>query len=409
VLKVCFDLSCAVQQSAGISRYEKQLAQALVRLNGPQPYGFFYTSPQALSEVKLTTELTTLPHRSKTVSNKRWRFSLLLKHLIGLTYDHQVFPTQLLNTQAIFHAMDCIAPPLKAASIVTIHDLSTILYPQFHSLYNKVYLSLAIPICAKKARRIIAVSENTRRDLINYLGTDFAERIKVTPLGVSDESYFADSSPRQLQQTLSSYGLVNQAYLLNVGTIEPRKNQARLVESYAKLLRNCNNLEVPALVLVGRPGWGGEYERVLSIVQKYGLSLRHEQMQGSAPGQVLWLNRVNDETLKILYQAARIVLYPSLYEGFGLPALEALAAGSSLITSNNSSLPEITGPDGTTALLINPYDTDALAQAIQKLLNNLGLAQQLGAEGRKRARRFTWQHTAELTYQIYQEVENSLP
>ena len=134
----------------------------------------------------------------------------------------------------------------------------------------------------------------------------------------------------------------------------------------------------------------------------HGLTIRNDRATPSTNGQILMLNQVNDAALKALYQSATIAVYPSLYEGFGLPALEALAAGAPLITSNNTSLPEITGPDGEVAMLVNPVEVGQLVHALQTLLENPELSRKFRTAGRKRARSFTWQRTAELTREAYQ-------
>jgi len=405
MINICLDLSAAMQQSAGISRYEAQIASSLVNLDSPEAYSIFYTSPKPVRFAdKLNSNLAHLPRRSILVGNKTWRLKLLLWHILNFKVDKQIFPTGVLRPR-IFHGMGFIAPPLETASVITILDLSFLLYPQLHSRYNRMYSRLVLPMCVAKASRILVISENTGHDLVNWLGSKISYKIRVTPLGVSDETYFEDLPLSQLQAELSIYNLTPRSYVLSVGTIEPRKNLPRLIAAYAELIKNWNQMETekPALLLVGRPGWNEEYNRVKATATKFGLTIQ-ENLPQTAAGQILLLTQVSDSTLKSLYQGAAVTCYPSLYEGFGLPALEALAAGSPLITSNNSSLPEVTGTDGGAALLINPTDIAQLTRSLQLLLGNQDLAQRLRLAGRERARLFTWKRTAELTRQAYHEI-----
>jgi alpha-1,3-rhamnosyl/mannosyltransferase len=402
---VCFDLSAAVQQSSGISRYERQLVKALIERYGAEHYSFFYTSPKPVANVKIAPEIVNLPSRARITGNKRWRLNLLLKHLAHLPSDSEVFPSSVSNPR-IFHGLDYIAPWLKAPTVITVFDLSFLHYPQFHSFYNRNYLRFTLPIYARQAKRIIAISESTGRDLVKWLGPGISDKIRVTPLGVSDESYFEDLPKDQIEADLAKYGLQDGSYILCVGTLEPRKNQAHLVKAYGELLKIWPAIEqsIPTLVFVGRKGWGGEYKRVLAAIREYSLSLYENPLsQQPAPGVVI-LTQVEDNSLKALYQGALVCCYPSFYEGFGLPALEAMAAGTPLITSTNSSLPEITGPDREAALLVEPDNLGQLIQALKALLENSPLARQLSLAGRERARLFTWQRTAELTQRVYQEI-----
>lgn len=403
---VCFDLSAAIQESAGISQYETQLASSLIKLDGPEHYSFFGVSPNSADATSmLNSDLAALPNRIIRTSNKVWRLKSLFWHLLQIQRDQQVFPKTMSPNPPIFHGMNYTAPPLKAASVISVHDLSFLLYPQLHSLLNRLYLNLALPMCIAKANRILVISENTGNDLVNRFGSKIREKLRVTPLGVSDESYFQDLSTAEIQAELSKFNLDYRSFILSVGTIEPRKNQTQLVKAYAELLKNWNRAdsEKPTLVLVGKCGWNKEYERLKAEATELGLTLRENSPKTGA-GQVLLLTQINNTTLKILYQGAAVTCYISLYEGFGLPALEALAAGSPLITSNNSSLPEVTGTEIQTALLIDPMDTAQLVRNLQKLFEDRDLVEKLRLAGRERAKLFTWKRTAYLTRKVYEEI-----
>ncbi len=399
---VCLDLTAAIQQVGGISRYEQQLAAALLRLTGPESYRFFYTSPAPLADLKnLPPEVAALPHRVRQTGNKRWRVEIGLSFATRRDYDRQIFGDE----PGIYHGLEFIAPRLKAPTVITIHDLTFHTHPQMHRPYNRLYLQNMVPRCARQAKKLIVMSQSTRRDLLNWLGPELDPKISVIPLGVSDESYFEDLPSVELKSELAAFGLAEHPYILSVGTIEPRKAQARLVEAYASLLQNwLVEQPLPALVLVGKIGWGGEYERLKATARQAGLTLQINGRLGKAP-QILMLTGLADQALKVLYQGAAVVAYASLYEGFGLPALEAMAAGAPLVSSNNSSLPEVTGQ---AALLVDPHQTGELGRALHQILTGKELAVRLSRAGRLRARQFSWQRTAELTRQVYREISLDL-
>jgi glycosyltransferase involved in cell wall biosynthesis len=338
-----------------------------------------------------------LPHKSVIAGNKIWRAKLLARHYLRRPADARIFPDST-DAPRVFHGLDHITPYLNASTVVTVLDVSFRLFPEAHSRPNRLFLERAVPVCVRRAKRVIVISENTGRDLVKWVGADIADKIRVTPLGG-----FNENAPI-VSNELLKFGLQPQNYVLCVGTIEPRKNQARLVEAYAGMMQNWNGENPPALVLVGKVGWAGEYERIVATAGRAGLSVTENGDAAPGKPQILLLTGVNDTDLRTLYAHAGVVCYPTLYEGFGLPALEAMAAGVPLVTSNTSSLPEITGADGENALTVDPQDTAAIGSALRRLLTDAELAARLRVAGRARARLFTWERTAELTRRVYEEV-----
>ncbi len=406
MLKVCLDLSSGVQQAAGISRYETKLAEAMLKQAGPERFTYMFNGSTGVLPSSLPLDLRELPHKKINRGNKAWRLEILSRHLAGLKMSQSFFPGSP-GATGLFHGMDNIAPPVKSPTVITIFDLSFRLFPQFHSRWNRNFLSLAIPICARKASRIIVISENTRKDLVNWLGKEIENKIRVTPLGVSSDYFPETLLPLNPRVELSKYGLESKPFILSVGTLEPRKNQARLVEAYAEFIKisEFSEEELPLLVLLGKKGWGGEYERIRETAGRSGFPvIENAKPRPGRSGQILLVTEANDPVLKAFYSQAKLVCYCSIYEGFGLPALEALAAGKALITSNNSSIPEVTGPDNQTALQVDPLNPGEIVQALKKVFSNENLIQHLALEGRKRAKLFTWDKTAHLTLEVYQQV-----
>jgi glycosyltransferase involved in cell wall biosynthesis len=237
-------------------------------------------------------------------------------------------------------------------------------------------------VSARKASKIIAISENTKKDIIDYFGID-EEKIRVIYLGVDRQ--FSPQPDMDEVGVLSKYNLPS-GYILSVGTLEPRKNLIRLINAY-KMVASSGE-PVPKLVIVGGQGWGDE--ELGKVVRESGLI-----------DLVILTGYVPDEDLPALYRNTTVFVYPSLYEGFGLPPLEAMACGTPVITSNVSSLPEVVGD---AAILIDPYNTTEIAQAIASVLKDKELRERLRMNGLARSNLFSWDKTARETLKLYQEV-----
>ena len=283
----------------------------------------------------------------------------------------------------LLHSLHYTRPlRLPCRSVVTFHDMTFFLYPQMHTLPKRLFFPLAIRQSARLADAIIAVSESTRQDTIRLLGVP-EDKIIAIPNGVGSE-FQVISNANLLSEVRSKYHLPDE-FILYVGQIEPRKNLPTLLRSYKKLV--AMGEKIP-LVIVGSFGW--MYKNVLREIDALGLE-KLVHFTGYAP----------TEDLSIIYNLARIFVYVSIYEGFGLPTLEAMACGTPVITSAVSSMPEHVGDAG---ILIPPYDEDALAQAMHLLLNDQALREHLSTKGRTQAAQFTWERAAQETLKVYQRV-----
>ncbi|MFQ3633211.1 glycosyltransferase family 4 protein [Roseiflexus sp.] len=288
----------------------------------------------------------------------------------------------------VYHATDLLpyAPP-GAAVVVTIHDLTTRLFPEMHVAANAALHSSKERFARSYADRVIAVSEATRRDIVNELGIA-SERISVV-YEAADEQ-FRPHTPDETAPVLARYDLVHDGYILSVGTLEPRKNYIRLIEAYAALYAQYARHERALLPLVIAGGYGWMYEAILAAPERTGIA-----------GKVRFLGRVPDEDLPALMAGARVFVYPSLYEGFGLPPLEALASGTPVVVANTSSLPEVVGDAG---LYCDPYSVNDIAHQIDVLLEREDLALRLRRAGVERAKRFSWERAARETLSVYAQA-----
>jgi glycosyltransferase involved in cell wall biosynthesis len=271
--------------------------------------------------------------------------------------------------------------------IATIHDMVPSLYPdvteeRFVAFHDAVLRSIDV-----ERDWVMCPSESTRRDIMS-LTRIAGDRIFVMPLAAAPEVFRPEEDDVRLQSVLARYGIADQPYVLSVCTLEPRKNLARLVRAFSGLAANPALGDV-RLVLVGALGW--KPESLLQAIRTVGLSSDRIVLPGHVP----------DEDLGAVLTGASAFVYPSLYEGFGLPVLEAMQCGAPVVTSNTSSLPEVVGH---AAICVDPTDEDALAQAMTNVLVNSDLATELRRRGFERAKRFTWQRTVDNAVAAYDEM-----
>ncbi len=373
-MRITFDLSPAVHQHAGLGRYAHELLTAMVAVDPHNTYDVFYFDPTG--QDRPAAPLDALPARQLRLGAKPWRLGVLAADFAGVGMDRWV------RAGDIFHATEHLLPTLKQSrTVFTVHDLIYQLFPQFHLPLNRWYLTLMMPRFLRRADRIIAISQHTARDVTRLLGIA-PERITVIHEGVNP-AYRRIKDPASLAAMRQRYGLPDR-YILFFGTIEPRKNLVRLLEAYAALFQQAGAW--PTLVIAGRPGWlvAPVFERVKTL----GLE-----------AQVRFTDWVAEADIPALMSAAELFVFPSLYEGFGLPPLEAMACGVPVVSSSTSSIPEIVGDAG---LLVDPLDTGALTAAMRAALVDADLRAGLRARGLARAAQFTWEATARKTIAVYE-------
>lgn len=303
--------------------------------------------------------------------------------LIRIGWEQFLLPWQLRRHQIQILFTPSVAIPcwVPCKTVTVIHDLA----PFHKSLikYSKiraVYVRWATMNAVKRSTAIIAVSENTKREIVRFCHIPEA-KIFVSYEGVN-EFYHKINSAELIMQTRIKYNLPER-FILFVGTLEPGKNLFRLLQAFHQLKKN--NLIPHKLVIVGAYGWG-------KIFNNKTQSLKDE---------IIFTGYVSEQDLQLIYNAAELFILPSLYEGFGLPPLEAMACGTPVIVSNCASLPEVVGDAG---LLINPYDINEIAGAILRVLNDKNLQTELITKGFKRAKKFTWQKTASLILEVFDKV-----
>lgn len=270
----------------------------------------------------------------------------------------------------------------RVPSVVTVHDLGYLHFPDKHPIFEWLYLNWSTRHSANVAQRVIAVSKATAHDLITLNGVPPA-KIRVVYSGI-DETLKPVKDP-QVIEALRRRLKIPGPYILHVGSIQPRKNLTRLVEAFAQI-QDC--LEGLCLVLAGRQGWG--YPKLLRRIHQLGLTER-----------VILPGYIPDEDIATLYSGAQVYAFPSLYEGFGFPVLEAMACGTPVVCANSSSLPELAGD---AALTVAPTDTEGLAFALRRLLTDENLRRVLIGRGLEWAGQFTWHSSTQATLRVLLEA-----
>ena len=374
-MAIYIDVAAAVHGRAGLGRYAGSLAQALVA-KAPERFAIFFNRGGDVPPGSPLRGLEGVPARSVRAGYKPWRMAVWLGQLGGLSFE------RLLPDAELYHATEHLLMPLRQVpSVLTVHDLIFRLFPEHHKRLNYWYLNAALPLYCRRASAIIAVSQATKRDLVRLYGLDPG---KITVIHEAAAPHFAPASPAQMAGVRARYGLPDD-YLLHVGTIEPRKNLNRLLEAAYGLRRAGHDIR---LVMVGSRGW--LYESFFQRLEELAL--------GDA---VILPGYVPDSDLAAIYSGAKLVAVPSLYEGFGLPVLEAMACGAPVVCSNTSSLPEV---GGQAARYFDPTDVGAMADTILAVWRDAALRETMRHDGLAQAAKFSWTRAADETMALYEHV-----
>lgn len=373
-MRIGVDYTAAARQGAGIGRFARELIRHAMRMDGENEYRLLVAGREPVREAYM-------PPVSKR--DRLVRLPISERNLVRIWHRLRIpIPVEVaLGPLDLFHSPDFVLPPVaKATRVLTIHDLSFLRVPECADQRLRWYLTEVVPRSVRRADILLADSESTRRDLIELLNVP-PDRAHVIYGGV--DCAFAPVTDESALRFVRERYAAGRPYILSVGTLEPRKNYPALVRAFAAARREANLPHV--LVIVGKKGW--MYESIFSTIEE----LRLE-------GSVLLPGFVPDEELPALYSGADLFALPSFYEGFGLPALEAMACGTPVVVSNVSSLPEVVGNAG---ILVRPTEVDALAGAICQVIGDSVLAQRLSKDGRGQASRFTWEGAARSLLQVY--------
>jgi glycosyltransferase involved in cell wall biosynthesis len=365
------DISAGFNVPAGLGRYARSLVEAMLPYRTPQ---LFYNYIAGRSQPM--PAFSHLKTYSVCVGYKPWRLAVWLGQLGHVPFN------RLIPDTTIFHATEHLLMPLKdIKTVMTVHDLIYKLYPQHHKRLNYWFLNAAMPMFVRRADAIIAISQATKRDLIRHYNTPPE---KITVIYEAASPHFQPPPPEKVELVRQQYHLPEQ-FILVVGTIEPRKNYNRLLEAVVQLRKTYPHLY---LVVVGSKGW--LYEPFLKRVEEL-----------DAQGWVIFPGFIPDEDLPTVYAAATLTAMPSVYEGFGLPILEAMASGSPVVSSLAASLPEL---GGEAAVYFDPLDINSMIEALHQVLSNTDQRLLMRHQGLAQAGQFSWDRAAQETLAVYDRL-----
>ena len=366
-----------VARRTGTENYALSLTRELLAL-GQEPaehrFRLYFNDPPPPGLVDGRAEQRVIP------------FPRLWTH-VRLSWEMATRPPDLLFVPA--HVVPVIHP---RKCVVTVHDLGYLYYPEAHTRFQNAYLRWSTRYNARTAARVLADSQATRDDLIRHYRIPAGKIVVVYP--GRDEGLAPVTDAAALAAVRARYGLSG-SYFLHVGTLQPRKNLIRLVRAFASLLASGDGRPTPLperlqLVITGKKGW--LYDELLEEVQKLGLA---------AEGRVVLTGYAPDADLPALLSGAVAFVFPSLYEGFGFPVIEAMSCGTPVVCSNASSLPEVAGE---AALLVDPVDVAALAAALGRVAADEGLRRELSERGLRQASRFSWRQSARQALEVMEEA-----
>jgi glycosyltransferase involved in cell wall biosynthesis len=375
-MRIAIDYTTAIRQGAGIGTYIRCLVDALLAQDQTNQYILLSSQPPQ--------EGRTFP-AARNVTARRVPIRERYLNIIWYRWQLPPYANWFSGKVDIYHGPDFVLPPFsrRPRTVVTIHDLAFLEYPQYAVPELAAYLRKVVPRAARAADVVATVSRASAQTLMRYLETP-AEKLVIVPPGVA-RSFQRITDTLLLEATRYKYGLKH-PFVLAVGTKEPRKNHLGLIRAFHQTLSRRPRPKM--LVIVGGPGW--LYEETEQEVARLQLT-----------DKVRFLGRVSTLDLVLLYSMADVFAYPSFYEGFGMPALEALACGAPVVTSNTSALPEVVGD---AALQVDPHDIDALAAAITRLLGDEQLREQLRQKGYQQVKRYTWEASARKMLFVYEKL-----
>lgn len=374
-LHIAIDAHSVGNQLGGNETYAVNLIEALAEIDHQNHYTVYVTRKSAVDRFKGRwpnfSVRRILPHTP------------LVRIPLSLAVELRRRPVDVLHVQYT-------APPGTPCRVVaTIHDLSFEHLPETFNRRSRAQLRLTVRRTARKAARIITLSEFSRRDIIDTYGAS-PERVTVTA-AAAPPAFAEVKNETELRNIRQKYA-IHSDYILSLGSIQPRKNLVRLVEAYSCLRRVRAPSKLPKLVIAGKRGW-------------LDTDIFRAGQQSEFANDILFIGYVPDPDLPALFSGATSFVYPSYFEGFGLPVLEAMQCGTAVIAGNRTSIPEIAGD---AAMLFDPFDTEALSLALARVIDEAPFRDALRRRGLKRAREFSWSTTAKLTLEVYRKAASAV-
>ncbi|HRY91189.1 MAG TPA: glycosyltransferase family 1 protein [Candidatus Gracilibacteria bacterium] len=374
-MKIAIDIREAGKGKAGKGWYTFNLVEEIIA-QGKEDEFILYTQGD---------------EKSATFFEKHKNCQIKVVSSTGLKWHLEVLKDlKKLNPDLFFAPTSYIIPalaPKRLKTVITIHDLVAYLFPKSHALKATLIERITLHRALKKASAIFVVSENTKKDLLKRFR--YPETKIYLTYCAAASAYSQKQTPDQLEETRKKLELPSN-FVLAVGTLEPRKNFATLIKSFVIIKRKNPDYK---LVIVGKKGWNwGEIDQA---VKEYGLE-----------GEVIFTGYLEDSELHRVYGLAKVFVFPSIYEGFGIPPIEAMASGCPVVSSNAASLPEVVGESG---LLVDPHNALKIADAVCSLISNDSLRNMFIERGYEQSKKFNWKKSAETALEVFHKIKYPQP
>lgn len=367
-------------QKTGIGRNTQMLIDELVKMPDVEcVLNCFYRRKKKESDELLAT------YREKgcIINQSKWMPGRIYNHLeriipvpYGMIFGKKAEVTQFFNYTVPFG--------VRGKSVTFVYDMAYKSRPETMAAKTRNWLERGMKKYCERAEMIVTISEFSRQEIHRYMNVPL-DRIKIVYCGVDTEKFHNRCTKEQITEVKDKFK-IDGDYLLYLGTLEPRKNINSIIEAF-HVLKNQKKIE-QKLVIAGKKGW--LYDSIFALVKQYGLE-----------NEVIFTGYISDEEARLLMNGAKVFVFPSHYEGFGIPPLEAMACGTPVVTSNASSLPEVIGDAG---LMVEPEDITGLADSIEKMLVDENLRQHCIEEGYKQVEKFTWSNAAKQLVEVYKEI-----
>ena len=375
-LRIGINARYAQRQITGIERYTVELIKHIGKIDTKDRFTLFFNKHEPVPN------LSDNPHFSSYVSRFPTRSTPM-----RILWDELILYFEIVKNRIdVFHGPSFVVPVLKPKScryIITVHHLSWLYYPERFTFFNRLVFTFFLPRSIRNADKIIADSYATKKDIIKFFKVP-SKKIKVIYLGIDDGLYTLKKDREDQEkrtEVLHKYNLPDK-YILSIGSLLPRKNVVNIIRAFHELRKKGREEK---LVIIGKKAW--LYEQIFNVIKQFNLK-----------DDVIFTGYVDDKDLPCLYGSARLLLFPSLYEGFGLPILEAMASGCPVITSNVSSMPEVAGD---AALLVNPNSVREITEATKLIMTDKRQRENLIEKGYDQVKKFSWEKTARETLITY--------
>lgn len=382
-MKIAFDGQTLLEkEKTGIGYYTEGLVEHIIEQNAEDQ---FYINVFSFKQNRIKEKILEKYQKKNTkIQICKW-FPLRLYKMIWniIPIPYWLFFKKKMDLTHFFNFY--IPPFVKGKRVCTIHDMTIKAYPKTVRIENRIMMMLNLKKTCKRADRIITSSEFSKKEIVKYMDVN-PDKISVLYSGVNLDLYKPCKNLEKIKKVRDKYSIPDKYYLY-LGTLEPRKNIERLIMGYG-ILKSKKEKKIPKLVIAGKKGW--MYEDIFKLVKEKELL-----------DDIIFTGYVTQAEAPILMSGAVAFVFPSLYEGFGMPPLEAMACGTPVITSNCASLPEVVGNDG---ILVDPYSVEEISNALEEIYIDSEKAKKMSIMGIERAKKFSWDILSEKLYEIYEQT-----